>query len=56
VAVAGGIRFVSLTVGRNHTCARTGGGAAYCWGYNYYGELGDSSTTDRLSPARVVGF
>ncbi|HVO35011.1 MAG TPA: hypothetical protein VMT21_05565, partial [Gemmatimonadales bacterium] len=56
VAVAGGLTFASLTAGRYHTCGLTRGGAAYCWGYNYYGELGDSTTTDRLSPVRVLGF
>jgi alpha-tubulin suppressor-like RCC1 family protein len=40
VAVAGGLRFASLSVGSNHTCGITVGGAIYCWGGNWYGELG----------------
>jgi hypothetical protein len=29
-------------------------GAAYCWGYNFYGQVGDGSTTDRSVPTRVI--
>ncbi|WP_029676382.1 hypothetical protein, partial [Bifidobacterium sp. A11] len=28
-------------------------GNAYAWGYNYYGRLGDGTTTDRYTPVRV---
>jgi alpha-tubulin suppressor-like RCC1 family protein len=36
----------------------TTGSRAYCWGYNYYGQLGDGSPTggaDHLSPVAVAG-
>ena len=38
-----------------HTCGVTSSGAAYCWGDNEAGELGDGSTTDRTTPMPVVG-
>ena len=51
------LAFTSLTSGplALHTCGLTGGGTAYCWGYNYSGELGDGSTTNRPAPVQVAG-
>ena len=36
-----------------HSCARTTTGSAYCWGQNAHGEVGDNSTTQRLTPTPV---
>jgi alpha-tubulin suppressor-like RCC1 family protein len=56
VAVAGAIAFSAVTAGRNHTCAvATATGAAYCWGDNTFGQLGDGSTTAPNAPVPVAG-
>jgi alpha-tubulin suppressor-like RCC1 family protein len=36
-----------------HSCARLRDGTARCWGHNQFGQLGDGSTTNRLSPVAV---
>jgi hypothetical protein len=53
--VQGGVTFASITAGAYHTCGLTGAGAAYCWGQNTYGQLGDNTTTDRHTPVAVGG-
>ncbi len=54
-AVVGGLTYASVTAGGAHTCALTAEGAAYCWGRNRKGQLGDGSTADRWTPVAVVG-
>jgi alpha-tubulin suppressor-like RCC1 family protein len=54
--VAGGLTVsVRIDIRGDHTCVTTDVNAAYCWGKNQTGQLGDSSTTDRLTPVPVVG-
>ena len=58
VAVAGGLTFTAISAGHSSptTCALTPGGAAYCWGHNFYGEVGDGSTmNDFAVPVAVSG-
>ncbi len=47
--------FSRLTAGLVQTCALISSGAAYCWGLNTAGELGDGTTTSRMSPVAVTG-
>lgn len=56
VAVAGGLTWAQVSAGNDHTCGVTTGGAAYCWGQNYFGAVGDGSTlNNRLVPSAVAG-
>ncbi len=55
-AVSGGLTFTKLSVGTaDHTCGLTAAGAAYCWGSNSFGEIGDSTYTDATAPVAVKG-
>jgi len=47
----------SIAAGANHTCAVTTSGAAKCWGYDGYGQLGDGgSNTNQSTPVNVSGL
>ena len=50
----GGI--VAVIGGAYHSCALSGSGNAYCWGYNLVGALGNNSETTSLVPVEVVGL
>lgn len=55
VAVQGGLVFTALDAGGEHACGLTSAGAAYCWGRNHAGQLGDNTTTHRSAPVAVTG-
>jgi alpha-tubulin suppressor-like RCC1 family protein len=52
--VTGGISFDKLGVGPFHTCAIQTDTITRCWGWNRYGQIGDSSVVNRASPTPVV--
>jgi len=55
--IAGSLALNSLTVGDSVACGLAAGGAAYCWGDQTYGELGNGVSADGKSslPVRVTG-
>ena len=58
VPVSGGLHFTALDAGGYHTCGIVGSGAAYCWGLNQSGQLGNGSqgtNVDALVPTAVSG-
>lgn len=53
--VAGGHRFVEITVGNAHGCGLTTDEAVWCWGVGTEGQLGRAGTAgDAATPVRVV--
>ncbi|UCF19821.1 MAG: hypothetical protein JSU87_18235 [Gemmatimonadota bacterium] len=57
VQVAGGRTFAWINAANHgfHTCGVTVNNAAYCWGDNDFGQLGDNSTTPANTPQAVSG-
>ena len=55
VATERRFRWLSTGIAGYHNCALGRDGAAFCWGANADGQLGDGSKTDRPSPVAVAG-
>ena len=54
-AVPGGLAFTAISASAGYACATVSSGAAYCWGNNITGGLGDSTYQDRSAPTAVHG-
>jgi alpha-tubulin suppressor-like RCC1 family protein len=54
-AISGGLRFIAVNAGVEHTCGLTTGRLAYCWGSNLYAQLGDGTRITRPTPVAVAG-
>ena len=48
-----GLTYVQVSAGWQHSLALSSDGNAYAWGYNYDGQLGDGTKTDRTTPVKV---
>ena len=46
----------AIAAGGYFTCALTAGGAVVCWGDNFYGQIGDGTSTGRRTPTAVGGL
>ncbi len=55
VLVGGGLQFASVSAGGVYSCGITTARAAYCWGSNGYGVLGNGTTADTSLPVAVLG-
>jgi alpha-tubulin suppressor-like RCC1 family protein len=56
--VLSGLTLTQITAGNGYTCALASTGAAYCWGYNVDGELGNGATlpgAQQNTPVAVSG-
>jgi alpha-tubulin suppressor-like RCC1 family protein len=43
-----------LVAGADHTCAMLATRELVCWGRNHFGQIGDDTTEDRLTPTPVM--
>jgi Regulator of chromosome condensation (RCC1) repeat len=47
---------IAVAAGSGHTCALRTAGTIKCWGWNVYGQLGDGTLTNSLTPVTVAGI
>lgn len=54
VAVSGAQNWTQVGAGQTHTCGLDAAGAAFCWGGNQWGQLGNGGTADSRVPVAVA--
>jgi alpha-tubulin suppressor-like RCC1 family protein len=52
--IAGGTNWKQVATGYAHTAAIKTDGTLWLWGYNEYGQLGDSTIASKLSPVQTI--
>ena len=53
VILPAGRTAIAVDSGLHHTCATLDDNSAVCWGNNEYGQIGDNTTTGRLTPTAI---
>jgi hypothetical protein len=53
--VQGGLKWKSINAAFYHSCGVAQDNSAWCWGRNAFGQLGDGTMADRLTPVEVIG-
>jgi alpha-tubulin suppressor-like RCC1 family protein len=56
VSALAGKHVVAIAGGQLHSVALCSDGTAAAWGYNYYGQLGNGTTTPSVIPVQVPGL
>jgi alpha-tubulin suppressor-like RCC1 family protein len=54
--VKGLTNVIRIAGGRDHSLAIEGNGSVWAWGWNQYGQVGDGTKTNRLTPVKVGGL
>lgn len=55
VLVSSTVQFSVIAIARTHGCALDDAGAAWCWGANEGGQIGDGTSDPRLTPTAAAG-
>lgn len=59
VMMPSGTSAIAISLGADHSCMVVDDGRAFCWGRNYFGQIGDGTSEDsnnRYMPTQVVGY